>query len=269
MGARLSRGWRFTKASLTVVRRDGALVALAALGILLACLLALVPLIGAAIAFDGGEDVLGYVLLGVTAFLGYFAITFSGVALVLAAAEVLDGRDASVGSSVAGAMRRIGPIVGWSIVGAAMNVLFAVLRDKAGVAGAILADVGAAAWSLVTFLAVPVIAFEGLGPIATLKRSSGLFRERWGEQLTGTISINGIFFVLSLPFIGLAVLGAVVGGAFGIALLVLGVVAFAAVSVVGRAASATFGAILYRYAATGEAVGPVPADELAAVARPA
>jgi hypothetical protein len=269
VGARLSRGWRFAKASLTVVRRDGALVALALIGIVLACLLAVVPLVGAALAFDDEQDVLGYVLLGVTAFLGYFAVVFSGVALVLAAVEVLEGRDATVGTSLAGATKRIGPIVGWSIVGAAMNVLFAILRDKGGLAGAILAGVGSAAWSLVTFLAVPVIAVEGLGPIATLKRSAGLFRQRWGEQLTGNVSINGIFFLLSLPFIGVAVLGAVVGGALGIVLVVLGVIAFAAVSVVGRAASATFGAILYRYAATGEAVGPLPADELAAVARAA
>jgi Family of unknown function (DUF6159) len=272
VAGRLSRGWRFAKASLAVVRRDGALAGLAVLGIIVACVLAAVPLIASALAFDGGQNGIGYVLLGVTAFLVYFAVVFFGVATVLAAADVLDGKDATVGSATSGAMRRLGPIVGWSIVGAAMNLLFAVLRSRGGLAGNILAGVGAAAWSLVTFLAVPVIAFEGLGPIATLKRSAGLFRERWGEQLVGNVSINGIFFLLSLPGIALVVLGFVVGSgdgsvALGAALVVGGVIAVAVVAVLGRAASATFGAILYRYAATGEAVGPLAPVELEAVAR--
>ena len=256
-----------------MVRRDGALVGLALLGIVAAGLLAVVPLGFSIWAFGDDRNALGWVLLLVALFLAYFAIVFFGVALVLAAADVLDGRDATVGAAIGGAMKRLGPIAGWALVGAAVNVAFAVIRDRGGMAGAILAGVGSAAWSLVTFLAVPVIAFEGLGPIATLKRSASLFRQRWGEQLTGNVSINGIFFLLSLPAIGLIVLGIVVGSgdgstALAAVLAVVGAIALVAIFVIGRAASATFGAILYRYAATGEAIGPISAGELAGVARP-
>ena len=247
--------------------KDGALVTLALIGIVAAALLALVPLIGAAVAFDSGPAWLGWVLLGLTALLAYFVLIFSTVAIVLAASEVLDGRDATVGAAIAGAMRRVGPIAAWAVVGAAINLFFAIVRERGGLAGSILAGVGSAAWSLVTFLAVPIIAFEGLGPLATLKRSTGLFRERWGEQLTGNISINAIFVLLSIPAIGIAGLGVAVAGPLGIVLIVVGAIALATVLILGRAASATFGAILYRYAATGESVGPMDADELAAVAR--
>jgi hypothetical protein len=270
---RLSRGWRFAKTSLSVVRKDPALISLAVLGIVFAGVLAVIPFVGAIWALDAESDVLGYVLLGVAFFLAYFATVFFGVAIALAAADVLDGRDATVGRAIGGAMGRLGPIAGWAVVGALVNLAFSLLRDRGGIAGSILASVGSAAWSLVTFLAVPVIAFEGLGPIATLKRSARLFRERWGEQLTGNVSIGLVFFLLSLPGIGLVVLGVAAASgdstALGAALAVLGLVLIAVVVVIGRAASATFGAVLYRYAATGEVAGPFSREDLQGVARPA
>jgi hypothetical protein len=269
MGGRISRGWRLAKDSLAVVREDSALVALSVLGLVFAVLLAAVPTVGAAWGLGGDQQLLGWVLLALALFLAYFAITFFGVAIALAAADVLDGKDATVGAALAGATRRLGPIAGWAVVGAAVNVLFAVLREKGGIAGNVLAGVGGAAWSLVTFLAVPVIAFEGLGPIATLKRSAGLFRERWGEQLTGNVSISFVFFLVSLPAIALAVLGFVLGGAFGVTIGVLGVVAALVIWIVGRAASATFGAVLYRYAALGDVAGSFSQAELAGVAHAA
>ena len=54
------------------------------------------------------------------------------------------------------------------------------------------------AWSLVTFLAVPVIAIEGTGPFETLKRSASIFRQRWGQQITGNIAIGGAVFLLGV-----------------------------------------------------------------------
>ena len=270
---RLSRGWRFAKLSLAVVRRDPALVTLAVIGIVLAAVLAVLPLVGAAAAFDSDQEILGYVLLGVTMFAFSLATTYVGVAIALAAATVLDGGDATVGRSLAGATSRFGPILGWAIVGTAVNIVFALLRDRGGIAGTVLASVGSAAWSLVTFLAVPVIAFEGLGPFATLKRSAALFKERWGEQLAGNVSISLVFFLLSLPAIALAIGGiALASGdsvAAGVVLAAIGIIVAAVIGVVGRAASATFGAVLYRYAATGEAPEGFPVSDLVAVARPA
>jgi Family of unknown function (DUF6159) len=54
------------------------------------------------------------------------------------------------------------------------------------------------AWSLVTFIAVPVIAIEGTGAFATLKRSASLFRERWGQQITGNLAIGGLVSLLGV-----------------------------------------------------------------------
>ena len=57
--------------------------------------------------------------------------------------------------------------------------------------------------------------------------------------------------------------------AVGWVLVVIGVVAVLVVAVVGRAASAAFGAVLYRYAVTGEASAHFAEGDLRSVARPA
>ena len=38
----------------------------------------------------------------------------------------------------------------------------------------------ALAWSLATLFAIPILAYEGLGPFATVERSTQIFKRRWG-----------------------------------------------------------------------------------------
>ena len=54
------------------------------------------------------------------------------------------------------------------------------------------------AWALVTFMAVPVMAIEGTGPFGTLKRSATIFKDKWGQQITGNIAIGGAVFLLGV-----------------------------------------------------------------------
>ena len=72
------------------------------------------------------------------------------------------------------------------------------LENQGGIGGQIAARLVGMAWALVTFLAVPVIAIEGTGPVGTLKRSASIFRERWGQQITGNIAIGGAIVLLGI-----------------------------------------------------------------------
>jgi Family of unknown function (DUF6159) len=268
---RIRRGWRLAKQSLGIVRSDPALAVLVILGAVLAALVALPLVIAGGVVSEGDEpSAVAWILIGLGAYLGYSVTIFFGVAIVHAAGLVIDGKDATVGESIGFAFKRLGPILGWSVVGTAVTLLLAFLRSR-GAAGAVIAGIGGAAWSLVTFLAVPVIAFEGLGPFATLKRSASLFRQRWGEQITGSVGIGLVFFLLSLPALLLAGLGlAVASGSastVGWALVVIGGLVALAVAIVGRAASAAFGAVLYRYAVTGETSPHFAEGDLRSVAR--
>jgi hypothetical protein len=269
---RISRGWRLAKQSLAVVRSDPALAGLVIVGGVLAAVVVL-PGMMLALLVGGGEPTEpALAVLAVAGYLLHAVTVFFGVALVHAAARVIDGEDATVRQSIAFGFERLRPILGWALVGALVSLALSLLR-RSGLLGAILAGLGSAAWSLVTFLAVPVVAFEGLGPIATLKRSAALFRERWGEQITGNVGIGLVFFLLSLPAIALVVAGVALvvadAGLLGWLVVVAGVLAIGAVIVLGRAASATFGAVLYYYAVTGEAPPEFASGDLRTVVRPA
>ena len=86
------------------------------------------------------------------------------------------------------------------ISGVAMGiaVVIGLLENQGGALGDIAGRLIGTAWSLVTFLSVPVIAIEGTGPVQTLKRSGAMFRQRWGQQITGNLAIGGAVFLHQL-----------------------------------------------------------------------
>ena len=137
---RIRRGWRLAKQSLKVVWSDPALAVLVVMGFVLAALVALPLMIAGGIVSEGDEpSAAAWILIGIGVYLGYTVTIFFGVGIVHAAGFVLDG-DATVGESIGFAVKRLGPILGWSVVGTP-SLLLAFLRSR-GVAGAILAGIG-------------------------------------------------------------------------------------------------------------------------------
>jgi len=203
--------------------------------------------------------VIGVYVLAVVGF--YFS-----VGLAAAADMIFRGEPATVSDGLAVARQRFGAICGWAAVSTAISVLMGALENQGGIAGTIAARLVGMAWSLVTFLAVPVIAIEGTGPFATLKRSASLFRERWGQQITGNLAIGGAVFLLGmLPSALVIALGVVVwasAGFVGALLLVIGVIGLAISLLISKALSGIFGVALYRYALDGQALGGFTPEEL-------
>ena len=116
------------------------------------------------------------------------------------------------------------------------------------------------AWAVVTFLVLPVLVFEGLGPIAAVKRSGAMFKDTWGENL---IANAGIGLVTSLvALVGLVPVIALV--ALGGPALVLGVAVGAiwllAVIVVSTTLTGIFQTALYRFANGKPVPGFEPAE---------
>jgi Family of unknown function (DUF6159) len=106
--------------------------------------------------------------------------------------------------------------------------------------------------------------------VSTSRRSTSLFREKWGEQLAGTASIGLIFTLLGVvPAALLGFLGMASGStALAIVLIGLAVLIAVAAGVLGSAARAVFAVALYRYAAGTGATGPFTQHDLQrAVAR--
>jgi hypothetical protein len=267
---RIRRGWELTKTSWRVLRSDQALAAFPVLAMASTLCVAAAFGLPAFLLFDDNDTVLGVIVAAVGIYLATFAGIFFSVALAGAAAQVLDGRDATVGSGLAVARRNLGAIAGWAGMVASVNIVIRGLQERAGPIGDLLLGGIAVAWNLVTFLAVPVIALEGTGPIQTLKRSAHIFRARWGEQVTGQVSIGGAVMLFTLlPAIAIAAIGFAIGEAVVLGIcLAIAIALFIVGAIISTALSQIFAVALYRYAVGEGATGAFTQDELAGAVRP-
>jgi hypothetical protein len=195
--------------------------------------------------------------------IGVYVLSFVGfyfsVGLAACADMIFRGQEATVSDGLAVSRTRIAQISGWAAVSAAISLVMNLLESQGGTLGQIAARLVGMAWTLVTFLAVPVIAIEGTGPFETIKRSASLFRERWGQQITGNLAIGAAVFLLGvLPAALLIVAGIAVWSAAafaGAVLVVIGALVLAIALLISRALNGIFGVALYRYALDGEVVG--------------
>jgi hypothetical protein len=262
---RIKRSWRLAQASLEVLKQDKELLIfpiISAVVMIFVTLTFLIPtLLGNVFdtILNTGFPVFGYVVLFLFYLVQYFVVYFNSTALVGAAMIRLQGGDPTVKDGFQIALSRILPIAGWSLVSATVGLLLNMLsrntEKKGGGLGSFLASLFGAAWNVITFLVVPVIAVEGLGPIKAIQRSWNLLKRSWGEQIAGTLSIGLVFALIGI-FGGLLLVGAGVGLSillgsvlpailFG-ALLILFILAL---SLLSATLSGIFTASVYAYAA--------------------
>ncbi|MGH2974051.1 MAG: DUF6159 family protein [Solirubrobacterales bacterium] len=263
---RIKRGWALTKKSWSLLRGHPGLLRFPLYGAVASTVATLVVVGPGLYLIDQNTTGAGVVLLAVGLYVLALVGLYFSVGLAAAADMTFRGREASFGDDLAVSRERFGAIAGWAALSAVVGVLLSLLEDQGGIAGAIFGRLLEIGWSLITFLAVPVIALEGSGPLDTLKRSASLFRDRWGQQVTGNLAIGGAVALLGvLPGVALIAGGIAIWAASGFAgaiLVVIGVVILAVAMVISRALSGIFGVALYRYALDGEAVGGFSADEL-------
>lgn len=269
---RIKKGWQLTKKAWGVVRENPGLMKLPVTGGILAFIsFAVFAFPGVAI-IDSSDSNAAYVgggiLVAIGTYLASYFVIYYNVALAAAADLAFRGQPTDNKAGVAVARQRRGVIAQWALVALIVSAIFNLIRDRAGFAGEILAGVGAAIWALITFLIAPVLAFEGLGPFAAIKRSSSMFKEKWGQQITGNIAIGAVTGLAILVSIAVGAVGGyiliegesatvIAGGG----LLLLGIVGLVASAIVSGAVRGVFGVALYRYIVDGEAVGPFTAQE--------
>ena len=267
---RMKRGWELAKVSWAILRSDRSLGAFPVLAGISALLLAAAFGAPTAVLFHEDMTVLGVIVAAVGVYFVTFAAVFFNVALAAAAGQVLDGEDATVASGVAVARANLRAVAGWAAMVASVNIIVRALQERAGPIGDILLGGLLVAWTLVTFLAVPVIAAEGTGPIQTLKRSAGIFKDRWGEQITGQFAIGGIVFLVAiLPALVLAGIGVATGNVVAMVVLIaIAVIVIIVASIVSAALSQIFAVALYRYAIGEGSLGRFSEAQLAASVAP-
>ncbi len=122
----------------------------------------------------------------------YFVIFFSNSALVGAALIRLRGGDPTVADGFRIAMGKVGTIFGYAMVAATVGIILRAIQERAGLVGRIITGLIGIVWNVATFLVVPVLVNEDVGPIDAVKRSSALLKKTWGEQVVGNFGIGSI-----------------------------------------------------------------------------
>jgi len=247
-----------------VLRSDKELLLFPALSSIAALLVAasfIAPALGLGL-FRGGEEAFGPVEIAwLFAFYlsQYFVIFFFNTALVGAAMIRLDGGDPTVSDGLRIARECLPQIIGYAAIAATVGLILRALEQRAGVIGQIVIGLIGVAWTVATFLVVPVLVAQRIGPVDALKESAGLLKKTWGENLIGNGGIGMAFglliFLVLAAGLGLSIgLGTVTGSApLTVGLLCVTGLAVMLLALVQAALAGIYSAALYRYATVGEA----------------
>lgn len=263
MFERFSRSWSLIKASAGVLAKDKELLVfplLSAACTLIVSAAFVLPALGLG-ALDGlraggGVSLAVYVLAFLFYLVQYFVIFFFNSALVGAAMIRLDGGDPTLRDGLRIARGKVVPILGYAAIAATVGIVLRAIQERAGIVGKLVSGALGVAWTLASFLVVPVLVSRDIGPIDAVKESALLLKKTWGENLIGQ---GGVGLVFGLLFFGLVFAGvlaivavATTGNGMLIGLVVaLFIGALLLASLVQAALSGIYSAALYRYA-TGE-----------------
>ncbi|NOT87093.1 MAG: hypothetical protein HOP03_02810 [Lysobacter sp.] len=260
MFEKFSRSWGLVKASASVLRADKELMLfpiLSSLATLLVLATFALPVFALKL-FADGFNVFGAVIGFAFYFCQYSVIVFFNSALVAAATIRLEGGDPTFSDGIRAAKARLPAILGYAAIAATVGVLLQSLKNRDN--NVIVRMIGSGlgmAWTLATFLVVPVLVNREIGPVDALKESVALLKKTWGENAIGNVGIGAAFSLITMFVVLLGILatflawqvsmalGIGVAAAFLIGVLVLGVTQ--------AALSGIYSAALYRYAVSHEA----------------
>ncbi len=265
---RIKRSWALLKASLGVLKKDKELILFPIISGVIMFFITLTFLIPTLVGnildnvVVNGIPVFGYIVLFLFYLVQYTVVYFNSTALVGATMIRLRGGDPKVKDGFSIAWSRLLPIVGWSLVSATVGLILNMLSNNSKNKGrggkSIIASLLGAAWNVVTFLVVPVLAVEGLGPIEAIKRSWNLLKQSWGEQISGKLSIGLIFFLIGFGG-SLLLAGAGIGLSIlfdsilpGIMFAILLVFFILILGLLNSTLTGIFSAAVYAYAAEGQ-----------------
>ena len=258
MFEKFSRSWELVKASASVLRSDKELMLFPVIsGIATLVVLAtfLLPMFALRIFAEGiglGGVVFGFLFY----FVQYSVMIFFNCALVGAAMIRLDGGDPTLADGFNAARAKIPAILGYAAIAATVGVLLQGLKQKDNFLVRLMGSALGAAWTLATFLVVPVLVSRNIGPVDALKESVSLLKRTWGENAVGQVGIGAAFglvtFAVVLVGAGLTLLAAQASFALAIVVGTLFVLAVLLVAIYQAALSAIYSAALYRYAVSHE-----------------
>lgn len=263
---RIRNSWNLLKASASVLSADKELILfpiISSIGVLIVTLSFALPMffIGAfEFIFSDipGAQVIGFIVLFLFYVFQYFVILFSNSALVGAAMLRLEGRDPGVRDGFRIAFQHIGSIFLYAVISATVGMVLRTISERSNNLGRFVISLIGLAWNLATFLVVPILVIEGIGPVESIKRSVALLKKTWGEQIAGNIGIGLIFGLITVAVLLIAVPLIIISFFneiywLGIVVILFTIISLTILSLINGALNGIFTAAVYQYAVKGEA----------------
>jgi hypothetical protein len=204
---RIRRSWHLVRASWAVLRQNWSLLRFPLVASVLSTIVALLAIgllwgpgiteSDMASTDDAGTSLLTYGGVFVLYLVLSFVVVYCNTALTSLVLARFAGREPGGDAGWSAANRRWKQVLGWSAISATVGVLLSVLRDRSR-AGGFAAAIGGEAWSLATFLVIPVLVIEDIQPITAAKRSASLLKRTWGEQIVGTAGLGLVTGLVTL-----------------------------------------------------------------------
>jgi len=263
MFSRIGNSWALLKASVAVLRADKELIVfpiVSTIAVVLVTASFAVPMFFAGFVdtlIKGNARVLGYIVGFAFYVVQYFVIIMANSALVGAALIRLRGGDPTVGDGIRIAFQHIGVILAYALISATVGQILRALSERGKTLGRIISSIGGMAWNLATYLVVPVLVVEDVGPLEAVKRSANHLKRTWGEQIAGNFGLGAIFglavllvFLIAIPLFYVAITSEAI--ALIVAAGVFLVLALVFLGLIHSTLNGIYVAALYRYAAEGE-----------------
>ena len=266
-----SRSWMITKLTFDVINKDRELLWFALLSFIFSAIFAIVmifPTIVPSLMEEGlsqdSMQLYQYAILFVTYFGLAFIATFFNVCVVYTTKVRFEGGNATFGESIKFALSRVGVIVQWSLLSATVGLLLRLLHNVAsrfGKPGQFIANIVIGilgfTWSVMTIFVVPVLVYEGLGPVEAVKKSVAIIKKAWGESLIRAFGLGLIqLVVFILVLLASALIVYVLSSAFDVAGMLIGISIGAGLllltGLVFVVANTIFNTALYVYANNGQ-----------------
>jgi hypothetical protein len=256
MFKRFANSWQLVKYSAAVLKKDSELLVFPLISSIAAILVfaSFIPLFGA--LPEAEESSINMVVLFGLYLAEYFVMFFFNSALIGAAMIRMDGGNPGVMDGLRIAGSKVGSIFGYALISATVGMILRIIGRRFGFVGRFIAGLSGIAWTIASYLAVPMLVSRDIGPLEAIRESTSLLKKTWGENLIAGASIGLIFtFAYLLAF---AVTAFIAGTALSsgqtelaFAVAIIGVISMILLGLFQAALQGVFSAALYRYATDG------------------
>jgi hypothetical protein len=149
-------------------------------------------------AAPGWQDDRDFLLLALFYLVEYFVIIFFNTALAGAALMYMRGEQPTVSDGLSLAFSKLGTILGYAVIAASVGLVLRAIEERVGLIGRLVVSLLGVAWTVATFLVVPVLVSRDVGPLEAVKQSATLLKQTWGENIIANAGLGGFIGIATL-----------------------------------------------------------------------